>query len=178
VSFPIYLNYNISGSGIDKTLTLRNSLGDFVLYGRQPQTESLFKIRYSYSTETANGIIYPSPLDNTTLIVSPFENEFPEFDDSEIMGHGNCNAYCALQDIYILNETEFNMPLFTQTFVECDDNFYEPTYLSIISNEANGPFSYDIQDDGNTLILTNAMGEVLTFGEQAPPANIIGQWYL
>lgn len=131
MNFPIYLNYNISDSGIDKTLTLRNSLGDFVLYGRQPPTETLFKTGYSYSKEAPNGIIYPSPLDNTTLIISPFENEFPEFNNSEIMGHRGGNAYYALHDIYISNETEFNITLFTQTIVECDDSSYETTYLFI-----------------------------------------------
>nr|WP_321231020.1 T9SS type A sorting domain-containing protein [uncultured Psychroserpens sp.] len=174
-----YLNFEIIGTGTDETLTISNQFGDFIVYGRENTTATIFKTWHSYSTETVDGIIYPSPLETTTLTILATENQTSELGGLTIYGNGGCNYFDANHNIYTSNENEFNIYLFNQTFVDCsEDNFYEPTYFSVLGNEANGPFSYELQDDGNTLVLTNTIGEVLTFGEQAPPANIIGQWYL
>lgn len=175
---PTYLNYEITGLGVDETLTISNQFGDFVVYGRVIPNATIFKTWYSYSTETEDGIIYPSPLDNTTLTISSNGNPSPVNSSFFINGSGGCNEFDAYHNIYASNENEFGIFDLTQTFVECDENLYEPTYLSVLGNEIDAIFSYELQDDGNTLVLTNAIGEVLTFGEQAPPANMIGQWYL
>lgn len=173
---PISLDYEIIGTGSEQIMTITNSEGDFVIFGKEAPTETIFKTWYSYSTETANGIIYPSPLDSPTLEISPW-------DDGTLglgaFGNGGCNEFFANHNIYSSNENEFWIYLFDQTFVECQDDTYEPTYFSVLSTEVNAIFSYELQDEGQTLILTNTIGEVLIFGEQPPPTtNFLGEWML
>lgn len=174
---PTSFNYNITGSGINQVLTISNPNGDFAIYGKEVPEITIFKTWYSYSTETSSGIIYPSPNNSSTLAISALSVDSDPF-GMDINGFGGCNDFTATHDIYVSNENEFSIFLFDQTLLVCDDDAYEPTYLSVVSNEANGPFSYELQNNGSVLILTNTIGEVLTFGEQAPPANMIGQWYL
>ncbi|MEM5566038.1 T9SS type A sorting domain-containing protein [Psychroserpens sp. AS72] len=173
---PIGFTYTIEGTGNDQILTILNPNGDYIIYGKTVPTITIFKTWYSYSTETADGVIYPSPIDNTTLEISPFDNGTISMG---VFGSGGCNDFFADHNMYSSNENEFNIFIFNQTFIDCsEDNFYEPTYFSVLSNEIDAIFSYELQDDGNTLVLTNTIGEVLIFGEQSPPANMIGQWYL
>lgn len=173
---PIPMNYDIVGTGLSQELIITNSEGDFIVFGKEVPTITIFKTWYSYSTETADGIIYPSPLDSPTLNISTQETT-PY--GMEISGNGGCNDFFATHNIYSSNENELWIYLFNQTLVICDDNTYEPTYLSVISDEANAIFGYEIHDQGETLILTNEIGEVLTFGNQAPPTtDFLGEWML
>ncbi|WP_047545992.1 T9SS type A sorting domain-containing protein [Psychroserpens sp. Hel_I_66] len=170
------LTYTITGEGLDQILTLFSNNGDFIVYGKQIPTETIFQTWYSFSTEKADGIFYPSPLEPTTFEISP--TNYDVVSGLVANGSGGCNDFNAYHNIYSSNENEFDISIFDQTLLNCDDNFYEPTYFSVLSNETNNTFSYELQDDGNTLILTNQIGEVLTFGEQAPPPGIINNWFL
>ncbi|MEH6537437.1 MAG: T9SS type A sorting domain-containing protein [Psychroserpens sp.] len=172
---PLPFNYTIVGSGEDQVLTITNPNGDLAVYGRQEATTTIFKTWYSYSTETVNGIAYPSLIESPSLTISPLSNS--SF-GMGVTGSGGCNNFDATHNIYSSNENEFWIYLFNQTLLVCNDNLYEPTYLSVISTEVDAVFSYELQDDGETLVLTNTVGEVLTFGSQPLPANILGEWLL
>lgn len=172
---PISLDYEIIGTGLDRQLTITNSEGDSVVFGLEIPEESIFKTWYSYSTETADGIIYPSPVDNPTLEISPWDNGTIGMG---IFGTGGCNDFEANHNIYSSNDNKFSIYEFIQTLVECDDNLYEPTYSAVLSDEVNAIFNYELQNAGETLVLTNTLGDVLTFGSEPLPSDIIGQWFL
>ncbi|MEY8848933.1 T9SS type A sorting domain-containing protein [Psychroserpens sp. XS_ASV72] len=174
LTYPGDVSYAITGDNENTQLTLTNSEGDFAVYKTSPPTTTLFKTWYSYSTETVDGVSYPTPNINASLTLTKDEGFLGFYSE----GLGGCNEFFASYNIYTSNQNEFDMYLFTQTLVICEDNLYEPTYFSVLGDEENATFSYDMSENGETLVLTNTNGDVLTFGSTPTSDDFLGQWYV
>ncbi|WP_299336883.1 T9SS type A sorting domain-containing protein [uncultured Psychroserpens sp.] len=174
------ITYAISGEGLDQELTLINANGDFIVYGKEAPTTTIFdKTWYSHSVETIDGIVNVSTDILPTLNLGTGSTILFELFD--VNAFGGCNELFGAHNVYWTNENEFRIFVDYQTLEVCDDNTYEPLYFSVLGNNDNGPFSYDLSPDGSTLTLTNTIGEVLVFGEQpiTPPVNELQTtWYL
>ncbi|NRA93157.1 MAG: META domain-containing protein, partial [Psychroserpens sp.] len=158
-------------------LTLINSSGDIAIYKNIPPPESKTILKTWYSTSIVSNGQTSLPTSNNVTLEITDNNGFFEY---EVQGFGGCNAFEAEHNLYFSNENEFDIFLFNELQTgECENSAYENLYFSILSDGPNATFSYDLIGDGEALILTNPLGDVLYFSD-APLefTDLTGSWFL
>ena len=168
-NYPSPLIYQITGSGIDQTLKLTSINGNFAVYGKTAPIISLFTTWYLSTIETNTSTIYIPLTDTSKLNLSTFSTHPMRYND--VSGYGKCNNFIGSYDPYEYDDNVFKITLFDQELNTCSNNSYETTYFSILSDSATNYLSYEITENGQTLILTNLLGEKLIFGKQVLSAS-------
>ena len=176
-------NYTTSGNGLDETLTLTNSLGDFVFYGRQPLEQPDITGQWFL-----HGLVFA---DNTyqenIFSTGGFYTEFnlnPNSADEGIDfgGAGDCNwnfggyffsGPSTIEIIYMYTSLS--------TCIGPAAN-YEDYFFGVFqsNDETYQRLEIDISGEGDDAILTltNLEGRQAIYGKQSLNGNLAGEWFL
>lgn len=169
------LQYQITGTGNDEILTITNTNGNFAKYGRVPVFETIFKTWYLSSIVNDGTAINIPAMDSPTLRLTTSSDAF-----SRILldGYGDCNSFTGFYNIYENNETAFSINTFSATSEDCSESSYESLYFDILSNPSSNNLSYELINDGQTLVLTDLTGRKLYFRNQLLNQELLGVWNL
>ncbi|MDX1317149.1 MAG: T9SS type A sorting domain-containing protein [Xanthomarina gelatinilytica] len=163
---PIF-SYELNGTGINETLKLIHSNGNYVFYGRQELAldTSLLGDWYLHTiTAYGNPPITTSPY-NYRLNFTIDNSNFNLYDNE---GEMKCNAYWASSTIPSPNVLELIFGGATLAFCEPSE---EDLYLHLLTDHNNSGtmlHAYNITGTSNNAILTltNSDNNVLVFGRQ------------
>lgn len=160
--------YSITGIGEEQILTLTNTDGNSMVFGKQAPTTLLVSTWWLHHIDIPGNPIIDIPiLENGPSIT--FSNQI-DFNGFYIYpsgeGFGGCN------DFYIKYSTSFNggnniaIIDYGATLIVCGNYAIENSYLySILFSETTNFFEFEIIDNGSTLILTDLLGARLIFGD-------------
>ncbi|MEF3079236.1 META domain-containing protein [Winogradskyella poriferorum] len=160
--------YSITGTGDDQVLTLTNTDGNSLVFGKQPPTTLLVSTWWLHHIDIPGNPIIDIPiLENGPSITFSNQidfNSFYMYPSGE--GFGGCN------DFYIKYNTSFNggnnitIIDYGATLMDCGNYAIENSYLyDILFSETTNFFEFEIVDEGSTLILTDLLGAKLIFGD-------------
>lgn len=160
--------YLITGTGEDQVLTLTNTNGNSLVFGKQAPTTLLVSTWWLHHIDIPGNPIIDIPiLENGPSITFSNQidlNSFYVYPSGE--GFGGCN------DFYIKYNTSFNggnniaIIDYGATLIDCGNFAIENSYLySILFSETTNFFEFEIIDNGSTLILTDLLGARLIFGD-------------
>lgn len=160
--------YSITGTGDNEVLTLTNTDGNSLVFGKQAPTTLLTSTWWLHHIDIPGNPIIDIPiLENGPSIT--FSNQI-DFNGFYIYpsgeGFGGCN------DFYIKYNTSFNggnnitIIDYGATLMDCGNYAIENSYLyDILFSETTNFFEFEIVDEGSTLILTDLFGAKLIFGD-------------
>ena len=155
-TYPSIFNYEIEGVDMDQVLTLTNTNGDFIIYGKiEPNT--ILNRTWYIDTVTSNGLTYSVvPGNSAHLTLDPTVDEI-SIETLEFYGSGDCNDYIGN---YNQGNSTITITEFTQTTDLCNpQSDFEATYFSLLSDESANVFNFEIINDGSNLILTSIVGD-------------------
>ncbi len=157
------LTYIVNGTGLNQILTINHPNGDSAVYSKSPTTVSLFRTWYLSSIETNDEVITISSTDSPSLNLTTNTDILSRV---ELDGIGDCNGFSAFYIIYYNNDNTFLITDFYATLADCYGSSFESFYFSILSDSTTNLFSYEVLNNGQTLILTDLLGEKLIYGSQ------------
>lgn len=156
--------YSITGIGEEQILTLTNTDGNSLVFGKQAPTTLLVSTWWLHHIDIPGNPIIDIP-----------EGDFPNlnFTDNidmflnlpEANGGGECEALFANYFVSFNSANNINISNFVQSLSGCAIGTYESTYFQILGTESTNFFEFEIIDDGSTLILTDLLGAKLIFGD-------------
>lgn len=156
--------YSITGTGDDQVLTLVNTDGNSLVFGKQAPTTLLVSTWWLHHIDIPGNPIIDIPEGdfpnlNFSINVDMFLN-LPEAD-----GGGECEAFFANYFVSFNGANNISISNFVQSLSGCATGTYESTYFQILGTETTNFFEFEIIDDGSTLILTDLLGARLIFGD-------------
>jgi hypothetical protein len=157
--------YSITGTGDDQVLTLTNTDGNSLVFGKQAPTTLLVSTWWLHHIDILGNPIIDIPegdfpylnLTNEIFVPLPF---LPELD-----GVGECEVFNAKYGVSFNGANNLNITEFVETLSACATQAYEGIYFEILGNDTTNFFEFEIIDDGSTLILTDLLGAKLIFGD-------------
>ena len=166
--------YSITGTGEDQVLTLTNTDGNSLVFGKQAPTTLLTSTWWLHHIDIPGNPVIDIPiLENGPSITFSNQidlNGFYFYPSGE--GFGGCN------DFYIKYNTSFNggnniaIIDYGATLIDCGNYAIENSYLyNILFSETTNFFEFEIIDEGSTLILTDLLGARLIFGDTTLSLN-------
>ncbi|WP_033958663.1 T9SS type A sorting domain-containing protein [Psychroserpens jangbogonensis] len=158
------LNYQIIGSGDNEQLTLQNSSGDFVVFGRTPNNALLTRTWYLSRIEIpGNPTIEVFTIENPSLTLTNDIN--PLTFRTTAFGEGECNAFMSDYEVTLNNGNNIHLLDFSPTLGFCESD-YESEYFNIIGFPPNNFSEFEIINNGTTLNVTDLLGARLVFGDE------------
>jgi hypothetical protein len=157
--------YSITGTGDDQVLTLTNTDGNSLVFGKQAPTTLLVSTWWLHHIDIPGNPIIDIPEDDfpylnlTNGIFVPIPL-LPELD-----GVGECESFNAKYSVSFNGANNLNISEFVETLSACATQAYEGIYFEILGNDTTNFFEFEIIDDGSTLILTDLLGAKLIFGD-------------
>jgi heat shock protein HslJ len=167
-------SYLLEGTGDDQTLTLVNPDGDSIFYQKGETNANLIQTWYLESV-TENGITYDAPTDGTSSLT--LGSDFSNFWGPTVLGTAECNTFTGFYYVSFYNGNSLSISEFTPTEIVCNPiSDFETAYFSIFGNEEDNTFSFEITNNGETLILTavessaglgRSIGDIAVFSDQS-----------
>jgi heat shock protein HslJ len=167
-------SYLVEGTGDDQTLTLVNPDGDSIFYQKSETNANLIQTWYLESV-TENGITYEAPTDGTSSLT--LGSDFSNFWGPTVLGTAECNTFTGFYYVSFYNGNTLSISEFTPTEISCNPiSDFETAYFSIFGNEEDNTFSFEITNNGETLILTavessaglgRSIGDIAVFSDQS-----------
>lgn len=171
--------YSVDGVGNEQTLTLSNSDGNYVVYGKLLETAELIKTWYLSSIEV-DGDIINVPTTYTSVLNLTYANSFiPSLSEFYGIG-GECNEFFGSYKIYENNTNTIEFPDVAFTLAECGNLEYENIYFQILGDYNNNTFDFEVLNYDATLILTDALNRKLTYNSFSLTIDndLSGNWFL
>ncbi|MCB0398748.1 MAG: T9SS type A sorting domain-containing protein [Winogradskyella sp.] len=157
--------YSITGTGDDQVLTLTNTDGNLLVFGKQAPTTLLVSTWWLHHIDIPGNPIIDIPVGDF-----PYLNLTDEIFISlpllpELDGVGECEAFNAKYGVSFNGANNLYILEFVETLSACATQDYEGIYFEILGNDTTNFFEFEIIDDGSTLILTDLLGARLIFGD-------------
>lgn len=164
-TLPSTLNYTLNEPGLNQTLTLNESNGDFAVYGKTAPSTQFFRTWYLTSIES-NGSIIEIPDTEMPTINLTSSRSHPIFPGIAMNGQGDCNAFDGDYLMYFNNTNSIKINNFNFESETCSSN-YETEYFDILNDDDTNQFSFELLDSNSTLRLTDLAGNKLLYSSQA-----------
>ncbi|APY07024.1 hypothetical protein BWZ20_01335 [Winogradskyella sp. J14-2] len=156
--------YSITGMGEEQILTLTNTDGNSLVFGKQAPTTLLASTWWLHHIDIPGNPIIDIP-----------EGDFPNLNFTnnidmflnlpEANGGGECEALFANYFVSFNGANNISISNFVQSLSGCATGTYESTYFQILGTETTNFFEFEIIDNGSALILTDLLGARLIFGD-------------
>lgn len=157
--------YSITGMGEEQVLTLTNTDGNSLVFGKQAPTTLLVSTWWLHHIDIPGNPVINIP-----------ESDFPSLNLTdeifislpllpELDGVGECEFFNAKYNVSFNGANNLNISEFVETLSACATQAYEGIYFEILGNDTTNFFEFEIIDDGSTLILTDLLGAKINFLE-------------
>lgn len=160
--------YSITGLGEEQILTLTNTDGNSLVFGKQAPTTLLVSTWWLHHIDIPGNSIIDIPiLENGPSITFSNQVDFNSFyiyPSGE--GFGGCNDFYIKYNISFNGGNNITIIDYGATLMDCGNYAIENSYLyDILFNKTTNFFEFEIIDEGSTLILTDLLGARLFFGD-------------
>lgn len=162
--------YSITGMGADQVLTLTNTDGNSLVFGKQAPTTLLTSTWWLHHIDIPGNPIIDIPEgDFPNLILTNNIDIFLNLPEAN--GLGECEVLFANYFVSFNGANNISISNLVQSLSGCATGSYEMIYFQILGTETTNFFEFEIIDDGSTLILTDLLGARLIFGDTTLSLN-------
>lgn len=156
--------YSITGTGDNQVLTLTNTDGNSLVFGKQAPTTLLVSTWWLHHIDIPGNPVIDIPEgDFPNLILTNNIDMFLNLPEAN--GLGECEVLFANYFVSFNGANNISISNLVQSLSGCATGSYEMIYFQILGTETTNFFEFEIIDEGSTLILTDLLGTRLIFGD-------------